>query len=96
MRIRYSQAYCLYSLSRKSTSNTYKNIQKNIKTILAQDIESFGEAGAIRLNQALSLDHELPLSNIFYGRDQSQVLTDKFILSSLKWNIRKPEVQIYK
>jgi arginine deiminase len=74
----------------------YANIQKNIKVILAEDIKQFGEAGAIRLNHVLSLEHELPLSNIFYGRDQSQVLTDKVVLSSLKWNIRKPEVQIYK
>src|SRR5688572_10784897 len=77
-------------------NEVHENIRKNIKTILAEDIESFGEAGAIRLNQALSLDYELPLSNIFYGRDQSQVLTDKVILSSLRWNIREPEVQIFK
>jgi arginine deiminase len=74
----------------------YKNIQENIKAILEQDIENFGEAGAIKLNQSLSLNYYLPLSNIFYGRDQSQALTDKIVLSQLKWNIRKPEVQIFK
>lgn len=74
----------------------YKNIQKNIKMILDEDVKNFGEAGAIRLNQALSLNYELPLSNIFYGRDQSQTLTNKIILSQLKWNIRKPEVRIFK
>jgi arginine deiminase len=36
------------------------------------------------------------MANIFYGRDQSQALTDRIILSSLRWNIRKPEVRIFK
>ena len=50
----------------------------------------------MRLNYLLSLSHELPLANIFYGRDQSQALADKLVLSILKWNIRKPEVAIFK
>lgn len=76
--------------------DVYKSIQQNIKVILDEDVKNYGEAGTIRLNKALSLDYELPLSNIFYGRDQSQVLTDKVVISNLKWNIRKPEVQIFK
>jgi arginine deiminase len=74
----------------------YVQIQKDLKQILDEDVQTYGETAAIRLNQLLSLSHELPLANIFYGRDQSQALTDKLVLSVLKWNIRKPEVAIFR
>jgi len=74
----------------------YGQIQKDIKQILFEDIQAYGETAAIRLNHLLSLSHELPLANIFYGRDQSQALADKLVLSILKWNIRKPEVAVFK
>jgi arginine deiminase len=74
----------------------YIQIQRDIKQILDEDTKSYGETAAIRLNQLLSLSHDLPLANIFYGRDQSQALADKLVLSILKWNIRKPEVGIFK
>jgi arginine deiminase len=56
----------------------------------------YGESGTIRLNYLLSLSKHWPMSNIFYGRDQSQVIADRVILSLLRWSIRKPEVKIYK
>lgn len=74
----------------------YAQLQMDLKIILAEDVQAYGEAGAIRLNHLLSLSHELPLANIFYGRDQSQALTDRIMLSALKWEIRKPEVQIFR
>jgi arginine deiminase len=74
----------------------YLQIQKDIKHILKEDVQVYGEAAAIRLNHRLSLLHELPLANIFYGRDQSQALADKVMLSALKWGIRKPEVGVFK
>ncbi|MEP6896226.1 MAG: arginine deiminase family protein [Chloroflexota bacterium] len=74
----------------------YIQIQKDLKQILQEDIQSYGETATIRLNYLLSLKHELPLSNIFYGRDQSQALADKLVLSILKWRIRKPEVVVFK
>ncbi len=74
----------------------FLQIQKEIKQILAEDIACYGEVGAIRLNYTLSLSQNLPLANIFYGRDQSQALTDKIILSALKWEIRKSEIDIFK
>jgi len=74
----------------------YVQIQKDMKQILQEDLQTYGETAAIRLNYLLSLKHELPLSNIFYGRDQSQALADKLVLSALKWRIRKPEVAIFK
>ena len=74
----------------------YWQIQKDLQQILQEDLQTYGEKATIRLNHLLSLSHELPLANIFYGRDQSQALTDKMVLSVLKWNIRRPEVAIFK
>jgi len=74
----------------------YLQITKDIHHILQEDVETYGEKSAIRLNSLLSLAHELPLSNIFYGRDQSQALAEKIVLSTVKWEIRKPEVSIFK
>lgn len=74
----------------------YEQIRKDLKNILMEDVQAYGEVGAIRLNHLLSLSHDLPLANIFYGRDQSQALMDRIVLSRLKWDIRKPEVQVFR
>ena len=74
----------------------YRQIQKDLKRILDEDVQMYGKTATIRLNHLLSLSYELPLANIFYGRDQSQALADKLVLSILKWNIRKPEVAIFR
>lgn len=74
----------------------YLQVRKDIKQILQEDVQNYGEISAIRLNYLLSLAHQLPLANIFYGRDQSQALTSKLVLSTVKWEIRKPEVAIFK
>ncbi|MBE0681748.1 MAG: hypothetical protein IH589_07510 [Anaerolineales bacterium] len=79
-----------------SFDQIYLQTKKDIDQILEEDIETLGETATIRINYVLSLAKELPLANIFYGRDQSQTLADKIILSELKWEIRKPEVGVYK
>lgn len=76
--------------------DVYQKVKQDIDKILEEDIAMYGESGATRINYLLSLSKAWPLSNIFYGRDQSQVIADRIILSSLRWNIRKPEVKIYK
>jgi arginine deiminase len=76
--------------------DVYSEVKRDIGTILEQDIAQYGEQGALRLNYLLSLSKPWPMANIFYGRDQSQVIADRVILSSLRWNIRKPEVRIFK
>lgn len=76
--------------------DVYAEVKLDIDNILEQDIAAYGESGAICLNYLLSLSKPFPLSNIFYGRDQSQVIADRVILSALRWNIRKPEVKVYK
>ena len=79
-----------------SIEDIYLQIKKDIRNVLDEDVQTYGETSAIRLNTLLSLSNKLPLSNIFYGRDQSQALANKIVLSELKWDIRKPEVDIYK
>lgn len=74
----------------------YSQVKKDLSVVLEEDADRYGEIAALRLNYALSLSHSLPLANIFYGRDQTQTLTDKIILSSLRWDIRRPEVGIYR
>jgi arginine deiminase len=74
----------------------YSQVKKDLATILEEDADTYGEIAAVRLNHMLSLSYPLPLANIFYGRDQTQALTDRIILSSLRWDIRRPEVNIYK
>lgn len=77
-------------------TEVYLQVQQEIKQILLEDVQAYGEAGAIALNYLLSLKYDLPLANIFYGRDQSQALVDRVVLSSLKWDIRKHEVEVFK
>ena len=79
-----------------SPIDVYNEVKRDINIVLEEDIAHYGEQGALRLNYLLSLSKPWPMANIFYGRDQSQALTNRIILSSLRWNIRKPEVRIFK
>jgi arginine deiminase len=79
-----------------SPIDVYNEVKRDIDIVLEQDISYYGEQGALRLNYLLSLSKPWPMANIFYGRDQSQALADRIILSSLRWNIRKPEIRIFK
>lgn len=76
--------------------DVYSQVKKDLSTVLEEDADTYGATAAVRLNHLLSLSHDLPLANIFYGRDQTQTLTDRIILSSLRWHIRRPEVNVYK
>ena len=72
--------------------------------VLDEDVRRYGENAAVIINQRLSLsgfrdeklDESLPLSNIFYARDQSNLLGKTLVWSSMRHEIRKPEVEIYK
>ena len=74
----------------------YLQVKEDLRRILAEDVETYGEDSTIRLNHRLSLSQPLPLANIFYGRDQSQALADRIVLTKLKWHIRRPEVRVFK
>ena len=80
---------------RQSIEDIYLEVKSDIRRILAEDVETYGEDATIRLNHRLSLSQPLPLANIFYGRDQSQALADKIVMTKLKWRIRRPEVDVF-
>ncbi len=74
----------------------YLEVKQDIDAILEEDLQAYGEEGAIRLNYVLSLSRDLPIANIVYGRDQSNALGDSIVMSIMRWGIRLPEVEIYK
>jgi arginine deiminase len=74
----------------------HRAVLSEMNTILDEDIARYGPEAAIRLNALLSLERPSPMANIFYGRDQSQVVADKVVISSLRWEIRRPESKIYR
>jgi arginine deiminase len=78
-----------------SPAQVFEQVRNDIHQVLEQDAATYGEQAAIRLNQVLSLSRELPISNLFYGRDQSNAIGDRIVLSAMRWEIRKPEVEIY-
>ncbi|MDO8619622.1 MAG: arginine deiminase family protein [Candidatus Daviesbacteria bacterium] len=71
------------------------NYGDQIKTLVEQDIERYGEEQAVALNTTLSLDPKLPLGNLIYARDQMNVLLNFRVSSSMTKDIRKPEVALY-
>lgn len=79
-----------------STKEIYQQVRHDIQTVLKEDVKNYGETNAIKLNYQLSLSQDLPICNIFYGRDQSNTLGNKILLSAMRWEIRKPEIEIYK
>ncbi len=74
----------------------YRQVLQEIDAILDEDIAQYDPEAAIRLNTLLSLERPTPMANIFYGRDQSQVVADRVVISSLRWEIRRPEAKLYR
>lgn len=62
---------------------------------LERDINSYGDDTAFALNHILSLSKELPMGNIYFARDQANVLLGRMVRSSMAKPIRKPEVSLY-
>ncbi len=73
----------------------FENLLDWIDEILTQDAQEYGEEEAVKLNYELCLKHPLPLANILYGRDQSNVFGNSLVLSKMRWGIRTPEVGVY-
>lgn len=69
-----------------------------IAQILEEDAKRYGEEGAIRLNAALvQIDTEaLPMANLLFGRDQSNVVGQALLWSNMQHPIRRPEVDLWK
>jgi len=49
----------------------------------------------LALGYVLAIEPEIPLANMFYARDQSNVLGETVIFGRMRWPIRRPEVPLY-
>jgi arginine deiminase len=69
-----------------------------IMDILIEDANEYGEEGAIRLNSVLSETETdlLPMCNLLFGRDQSNMLVNAIVWSKMSKEIRDPEVSLWK
>ena len=67
-----------------------------IDDTLSDDVAKYGDQTASIINKALCLDFNLPLSNMLYARDQSNLMANVWVWSSMKKDIRQPEVSLYK
>ncbi|MBI4157992.1 hypothetical protein HY502_04035 [Candidatus Woesebacteria bacterium] len=67
-----------------------------IKKAIETDVARYGENAAVIMNSALSLGHSLPLANVIYARDQSNLMGNAWVWSSMRRQIRQPEVSLYK
>jgi len=67
-----------------------------LKVVLKEDAEKYGEKTAVIINQMLSGGSTLPMSNVIYARDQSNLLQKTWIWSFMKHDIRQPEVKLYR
>lgn len=70
----------------------YKDV---IEDLLDQDIERYGERGALALAKALCLDPIMPMGNMIFARDQMNVLFDRRIQASMAKPIRRAEIGLY-
>jgi len=83
--------------SKKYPKGYTKEIE-DIGDMVDADVQKYGNKNAvIVMNEMLSLSHEfdLPLANVIYARDQSNVAGRTWIWSSMRHEIRQPEVALY-
>jgi arginine deiminase len=73
-----------------------KKVKRWIDPILKEDVDKYGERAAIYMNEVLSLKNELPLANVLYARDQSNLMDNTFVWSSMRHQIRQPEVHLFR
>ena len=66
--------------------------------VLEADAVKYGEKAAVVINTMVANRNlpELPLSNLLFARDQSNMLGRTWVWSSMKHPIRQPEVSLYK
>lgn len=89
---------CEYHETYKDKEISSLEVLEWIDPILTEDIKEYGENNAIIMNDMLSLQSKngLPLANVIYARDQSNLLGNVWVWSSMEHDIRKEEVRLYK
>lgn len=81
-------------LLRKLSEKIEAADMKILEILLQRDALAFGEAKAVALNLALSYVPEIPMGNLYFARDQSNVLLGKCVIGKMKYQIRQPEVGV--
>lgn len=66
-----------------------------IDHLIDEDVLAYGEEAAIVINEILSLDGNLPMGNVVYARDQSNLIGGVWVYSSMRHPIRRAEVDLY-
>lgn len=69
---------------------------RTVVQIIEEDIAEVGEKEALVINEILSLSNRLPMANVIFARDQSNLAGNTLVFSSMRHEIRQPEVALYK
>lgn len=96
------QEFYNYYKNHPEYKDNYKgnlSVLRWVDRILAEDQALYGTEKAIALNWTLCFPQEsqgLPMADIMYARDQSNALGDKIVMSRMRWDIRQPEVSLFR
>lgn len=77
-------------------SDHLKQVKTWMRDFVNEDVEKYGEKEAIYMNDRLANFEGLPMANVLYARDQSNLAGNVWIWSSMRHEIRQPEVALYK
>lgn len=79
----------------KALSEKVPEADKNtIEELMHRDALSYGERNAAALNTALSYKPAIPMGNIHFARDQSNVFLDTCIIGNMAYPVRKAETSV--
>lgn len=73
-----------------------RKVKKWMHDAVLSDVDKYGAETAVAMNERLANFGGLPLANVLYARDQSNVAGNVWIWSSMRYTIRQPEVALYK
>jgi len=90
------RAFDYYKKYRDQDISDIEEVLGWLPKVLKDDVEKYGEKTAVVMNKILSLDSPLPLSNVLYARDQSNLMENTWVWSSMRHEIRQPEVYLFK
>lgn len=91
-----NRAFSYYEKYRDQDISDIEQVLSWLPKVLKDDVAKYGEDTAVVMNKILSLDSSLPLSNVLYARDQSNLLENTWIWSSMRHEIRQPEVYLFR
>ena len=91
-----SKACELYKEYPEQDPKKFEDVLCWVDEAIDSDAKKYGEKVAIVINQRLSLSNKLPMANVLYARDQSNLLGNTLVWSSMRHEIRQPEVELFK